>query len=337
MKHALAEIYHVEKVIKKLSKFGSLFEAEVLGEVKAKKETLPIYGLRLGSKDPELPVLGVFGGVHGLEKIGTHVIVNYLNLLSNNLTWDKDLAKNFEKFRLVSIPIVNPGGMYLRYRSNPNGVDLMRNSPTQAQEKGVFLGSGQNYTKYLPWYRGNPAEPELENKILANFVKEQMFRSPFSMALDIHSGFGWTDSLWYPYGKSFEKFHNHRQATVFSRYLKVTHPFHKYNIEKQSDSYIISGDMWDYLYDSCREQAKPEQVFIPWTLELGSWSWILKRPHKMFSASALFHTEQSSSRYASVMRKHWGLLEFFQKMTINHRAWVSQKASKKTLNRAIGF
>lgn len=338
MSKIFPENYYVEKVIKKLSKFGSLFDYEVLGEVQVKGRTLPIYGLRLGAADSELPVLGVFGGVHGLEKIGTHVIVNYLNKLSSQLSWDTSLINSLEKIRIVTIPIVNPGGMYLNKRSNPNGVDLMRNAPIDAEAGGVFLGSGHRFSKKLPWFRGTPERLEDENVILKNFVAKHMLKAPFSMALDIHSGFGWHDRLWYPYGKSLKPFPDIRVTNVFARYLKLSHPYHKYIVEKQSDSYMIHGDMWDYMYDFHKTlNAKNTNTFVPWTLELGSWSWLLRRPYRVFRASNLFHTEKNSDRYGVVMRKHWGLLDFFQRMTIHHRAWVGQQVGEEALDSAIGF
>lgn len=338
MSDIFPENYYVEKVIKKLSKFGSLFQYDVLGEVPVKGRTLPIYGLRLGGDDPSLPVLGVFGGVHGLERIGTHVIMNYLNTLAHNLNWDTSLIANLQKIRIVSIPIINPGGMYLHKRSNPNGVDLMRNAPIDAESAGVFLGSGHRISKKLPWYRGEKGILENENVILKDFVTKHMLTSPFSMSLDIHSGFGWHDRLWYPYAKSQKPFDETRVTSVFARYLKLSHPYHRYIVEKQSDSYLIHGDMWDYMYDTHKQvNVANSNVYVPWTLELGSWSWLLRKPHRIFSTSGLFHTEKTSNKYAFVMRKHWGLLDFFQKMTIHHRAWVGEQTPEESLNRAIGF
>ena len=134
--------------------------------------------LDIGPDDPSLPVLGLFGGVHGLEKIGTHIIANYLNVLANRLSWNSSLAKNLEASRIISIPLVNPGGMFLNYRSNPNGVDLMRNAPVQSMDRISSIISGQSWSRHLPWFRGNPENMELENKVLEKFVKTHMFNAP---------------------------------------------------------------------------------------------------------------------------------------------------------------
>lgn len=337
MKKDFLELYYLNKVIRKLSPLGSMFHYETLAEVQVKGKTFPIYGIEIGPQDKNLPVLGLFGGVHGLEKIGTHVIANYLNALANEVAWNSSLAKRLETFRVVSIPLVNPGGMYLNYRSNPNGVDLMRNAPVDADVKTRSPGAGHYITKWLPWYRGNPQDMEIENKALTQFVKDKMFDSPFSMALDIHSGFGWVDRLWYPYGKTLRAYEDEYLARRLARFLKVTNPFHSYKIEKQSDSYLINGDIWDYLYDGFKEvNTDKARKFLPWTLEIGSWSWLLSQPQKIFQAKGLFHTT-NSSKYAVVMRKHWGLLNFFKNMTVHHQSWVCQNPREEEANRVVGF
>lgn len=334
VRNSFLEQSYVEKVIKKLKRLGSLFQYEILAEIKVKDKTIPIYGLQIGPKDESLPVLGLYGGVHGLEKIGTHVIVNYLNSLSNKIAWNIALTKNLENLRVVSIPIVNPGGMFLQRRSNPNGVDLMRNAPVDAEKGTMFWPSGQTVSSKIPWYRGNPQNMELENKVLEAFVAKHMFKAPFSMALDIHSGFGLRDRLWYPYGKTMNPMPDEAYARKFARYFKVSHPFHNYIFEKQSDSYMIHGDMWDHLYDKFKNQGT-DTKFLPWTLELGSWSWLLSRPHRIFNVSRLFHTDDSV-KYSHVMRTHWGLLDFFKDMTIHHKAWIKEQGTKEDLDRLVG-
>lgn len=229
----------------------------------------------------------------------------------------------------------------------------MRNAPVDAESGGVFLGSGHRISNKLPWYRGEPGVLEYENIILKDFVVKNMMPSPFAMSVDIHSGFGWHDRLWYPYGKSHQPFDQTRITSVFARYLKLSHPYHRYIVEKQSDSYLINGDMWDYIYDVhkelygsslnlCTEDQRSnthesKNIFIPWTLEVGSWSWLLRKPHRIFSTSGLFHTEKTTNKYAFTMRKHWGLLDFFQRMTIHYRTWVREQEPKKSLDRAVGF
>jgi hypothetical protein len=89
------------------------------------------------SADPAAPAIGYFGGVHGLERIGADVVIAYLQSIVQRLRWDTTLHAQFEKLRMVFVPVVNPGGMLLRTRANPNGVDLMRNAPLDAIDKAT--------------------------------------------------------------------------------------------------------------------------------------------------------------------------------------------------------
>jgi hypothetical protein len=59
-----------------------------------------------------------------------------------------------QRLHIVFMPIVNPGGMLRGTRANPQGVDLMRNAPVQAQDGAPPLLSGQRIGPWLPWYRG---------------------------------------------------------------------------------------------------------------------------------------------------------------------------------------
>ena len=92
------------------------------------------------------------------------------------LEWDELLhASNCESIRLVFMPIVNPGGMWARTRSNPNGVDLMRNAPQSAEGRVPFLAGGQRIGPWLPWYRGRGGAPmEVESAALLSVVEKEL-------------------------------------------------------------------------------------------------------------------------------------------------------------------
>ncbi|MCB0349461.1 MAG: zinc carboxypeptidase, partial [Bdellovibrionales bacterium] len=220
-----------------------------LGDIKVKNSNLPILSFCVGPDDPSLPTFGLFGGVHGLEKVGTHIVLYYLESLLQQLKWDENLQKQFKSMRLVSIPMINPAGVYLKTRSNGNGVDLMRNAPVESTEKVPYLIGGQSYSNRLPWYRGDTNNMETETLAVINFVKKEMFSSTFSMALDIHSGFGLRDRLWYPYAKTKKPFPLEPTALSFKNLIDKAHPFHVYKVEPQSHSYTTHGDLWDYLFD----------------------------------------------------------------------------------------
>ena len=110
----------------------------------------PIYAISLGNPDPGVPAVGYFGGVHGLERIGAEVVIAYLQSLVMRLQWDSTLHRQLESVRMVFMPIVNPGGMWLGTRANPRGVDLMRNAPVDALEAVPFLVGGQRLSARLP-------------------------------------------------------------------------------------------------------------------------------------------------------------------------------------------
>ena len=101
----LDELNELEKISPSLVKFKTLDSVEYKGK------NYPIRSVTIGPDDPSVPTLGLFGGVHGLEKVGSQVIVAYFASLFEQLKWDKDLLRRFEDFRIVSIPIVNPVGM----------------------------------------------------------------------------------------------------------------------------------------------------------------------------------------------------------------------------------
>ncbi len=316
---AFSELEKLNRFIEQAPEFCT---SECLGHVTAKGVSLPIYSLTIGPKDPALPTFGLFGGVHGLEKIGSHIIINYFKFLSKQLLWDKSLQDLFKVSRLVSIPIVNPGGMYLNRRSNPNGVDLMRNAPIEGEGSKWNLVSGQRLSSYLPWFRGHPEKGmEFENTILVDFVKKHMFSAPFSMALDIHSGFGMRDRLWYPYSKTRKPFPLLSSIEKIESRYRDSLPYSRYLMEPQSSSYLINGDIWDYLFDLHHQSSASDKVFLPWCLELGSWIWVKKNPLQAFDPKGYFNPILPH-RYDRVMRSHRDLIDLFHKITVFHEGVI---------------
>ena len=108
------------------------FDIQAVAEISARSQCFPVYTASIGTRDPLAPAVGFFGGIHGLERIGTQVILHYMRALLFRLEWDELLHQQLQKIRLVFMPIVNPGGMFAFTRANPNGVDLMRNAPQRA-------------------------------------------------------------------------------------------------------------------------------------------------------------------------------------------------------------
>lgn len=309
--------------IRELAKVSDdLIQCEELTRVSFKGQSYPVLGFKIGSDDPKAPCLGLFGGVHGLEKVGTHVVTNYLNSLFKQLKWDQKLRDQYKNFRLVSIPLINPGGMANNNRSNPNGVDLMRNAPIDGDQKGLPLLSGHRISNLLPWYRGEEqAKMEVETQAVCDFVNKYMFNSKTAMSIDFHSGFGMRDRLWYPWGRTQNDFPHIKQVQNIIDLLDETLPYHIYITEPQSASYIINGDLWDYLYAEKEKMSDlHENIFIPWTLEMGSWMWVKKNPIQIFSRGGLFNPIKSH-RFERTMRRHLLMINFFQRATQNANAW----------------
>ncbi len=311
----LPELFEVEELAQK---YDGLLKTEKLGEVSNGKYAFPIYGMNLGSTDPAAPVFGLFGGVHGLERIGTHVLLSFMRTLLYRIQWEKDWADFFSRCRLVAVPIINPMGMALVRRGNGNNVDLMRNSPLRAEGKLIPLVSGQDISPMIPWYQGNNGL-ELETRLVNDFCEKYMFGSKRVITLDLHSGFGFKDRLWYPWATSSNPFPLEPQVLKLKELLDETHPFHVYQIEHQSLNYSNHGDLWDWIYQSYRT-ANPEGLYLPLTLELGSWLWVKKNIWQLFTWEGLFNPVKKH-RYARTMRRHNHLLEFLLKASRYNETW----------------
>ena len=305
-----------------------LVRARHLADVSAGGVRLPIIGLVIGPEDRRLPTLGIFGGVHGLERVGTQVALAYLFSLVEGLQWDAHSRKRFDTCRVVAIPLVNPGGMYMVRRSNPRGVDLMRNAPADAIDRPPPLLGGHRLSPLLPFYRGERGAPmEVESATLARFVEEEMFEASAAIALDMHSGFGAFDRIWYPYARSRHGFPRLVEAQNLIHLFDETFPHHRYTIEPQSASYsveqtaqayTIRGDLWDHLYD--RRRAAGPGALLPLTLEMGSWAWVRKNPWQGISSLGRFNPVVPH-RLRRVMRHHFLLVDFMVRAVHNPDVW----------------
>jgi predicted deacylase len=311
----------IEEIYRISNRYKDIIQIHELDSVESNNIKYPILALTIGSSDKSHPTLGLFGGVHGLERIGTHVILSYLYTLEKRLEWDQDFVEELKTRRVVCIPIVNPWGMAHLRRSNINGIDLMRNAPIDAENKATFLVGGHRYSKRLPWYRGEMGLPmEKESQTLIDFVSNQMFQAKTSIALDIHSGFGTKDQLWYPYAKSKTDFPYLAQFKQLSTLFSSTFPHHIYKIEPQAGVYMTHGDLWDYSLEIQQRSPFSENTFIPLTLELGSWNWVRKNPLQLFNIFGLYNPVKKH-RYSRTMRRHIFLLDFLLRAVKNDTKW----------------
>jgi hypothetical protein len=291
---------------------------------------LPVYAIGLGNPSTEVPAIGFFGGVHGLERIGAEVVIAWLHNLVMRLQWDTTLHQQLQSVRLVFMPIVNPGGMLMGTRANPQGVDLMRNAPVDAVNTVPFLVGGQRISAGLPWYRGKPGAPmEGENLALCQLVATELLTRKFSMALDCHSGFGARDRIWFPFAHTSKPIAHLAEIQALHDVFLQTHSHHAYVFEPQSLQYLAHGDIWDHLYlQAC---ADPQRVFLPLTLEMGSWLWIKKNPRQMFSLKGIFNP-LIEHRQHRVLRRHLSLLDFLSRAACSHVRWTPAPEARAKLH-----
>jgi hypothetical protein len=163
---------------------------------------------------------------------------------------------------------------------------------------------------------------EREAESLVRIVRRELFPSQFAMALDLHSGFGLVDRLWFPYAYSRAPFDRLDLMYALKSRLDRSLPNHFYLMEPQSSQYVTHGDLWDHLYLLHRQSCRG-QVFLPMTLEMGSWLWIKKNPKQVFNALGIFNP-MMPHRLQRTLRRHLGLLDFIFRATVSHRNWTPE-------------
>jgi hypothetical protein len=313
-----------------IERFGSRAQCEIVERIPYKGHQFPIHCITLGSDRPEAPALAFFGGVHGLEKIGSEVILSFMQTISHLLDWDEEFAARLQKSRLVFMPLVNPAGVHAGTRANGNGVDLMRNAPVEAAGANRLYG-GQRFSPRLPWYRGSEFEMEKEAQALCRVVEKQLFGSRLSMAVDLHSGFGLQDRLWFPYASRKTPFSRLAEMLALKENFDRCYPYHIYKIEPTCTEYLINGDLWDYLFDRFASQAPADRLFLPLTLEMGSWLWLRKNPLHLFSRHGLFHPILPHRRQR-IYRRHFLLFDFLHRSLLYPAVWTELDGRQKQLN-----
>ncbi len=304
---------------------GSLVSAECLG--KAGAAGLPVYAISLGNPSPEAGAVAFIGGVHGLERIGAQVVTAYLRSVISRLRWDQMLQQQLEHLRLVFLPVLNPTGLQRRTRANHRGVDLMRNAPVEAAERVPFLVGGQRWSTQLPWYRGRNGDAmEIESQALCRLIERELLPHRFSLSVDCHSGFGTADRLWFPYAHTRQPIDHLPEMHALTCLLDDAHHHHRYVIEPQSRQYLAHGDLWDYLY--LRARAAADTVFLPLTLEMGSWLWVKKNPRQLFSRQGIFNP-LLEHREQRVLRRHLFCFDFLTRAAASFPLWLPAGAERE--------
>jgi hypothetical protein len=312
------ELTALEQVLDQL---GSRARVRVLAEVTHRGRRFPIYAVSLGSEVPSAPTLALVGGVHGLERIGTQVVLAYMQRLAVRLAWDTTLARDLARVRLVFVPIVNPAGMWSARRSNPRGVDLMRNAPRHPESQASVLVGGHRLSPRIPWFAGWPErEMEIESRALCDLVSAEVLGGSPAVAVDCHSGFGMVDRIWFPYARTRRPFPGLADVVGLLRLLELTLPHHVYRVEPQARGYTIAGDLWDHLYDLQRARFG-DRPFVPLTLEMGSWLWVRKNPAQLFDRLGGFNP-MKPHRLRRTLRRHLLLFDFLFRAVASPDAWA---------------
>ncbi len=337
LRKKLPEWETLEKLTLELVRTGRF---RVLGWSEDKAgQRLPLIGASFGSEDPEAPVLGLFGGVHGLERIGAQVVLAFMSSFGELILWDRLLQEALKRIRIVFFPMVNPLGMLHKTRSNPNGIDLMRDSPVESEEETYLVG-GHRLSPILPWYRGAIGKGlESESAAVLNFCQTELFQSRRTISLDFHSGFGSIDRIWFPFARSRKPFPHLAELHALKEAFERTHPHHPYQIEPQAKNYTTHGDLWDHAYDLFYERKENQDaVFLPLAVEMGSWIWVKKNPFQLFYALGPFNP-MKPHRLRRILRRHNTMLDFFIRSLVSHEVWIPSQPGQreKHLQRAMAL
>ncbi|WCP68324.1 DUF2817 domain-containing protein [Vibrio tubiashii] len=311
--HIPRDIQHIEQLSEQYPKHVRL---NLLDKIPHQGKSLPLYALEIGANIQQSPCLFFTGAIHGVERIGSQIILAFVKCLLRRLEWDRQLKETLERVRIVAIPVVNPWGVALKKRANHNGVDLMRNAPIKSSNPIHQLYAGQDFSSALPWYRGNPNDMERELQLLSDYILSHTKDSSSSILLDLHSGFGTRDRLWFPYAHSKQPPSNLSQYYLLYRQFRKSYPHYElYQFEPQWHQYTTHGDFWDWML--IQHQTKSEHDFLPLTLELGSWLWVKKNPIQMLRFSQMFHPTKPH-RIKRVQRRHSTLLSYLIQVLDNN-------------------
>jgi len=116
IKKKLPELWQLEQIISRTKHPLSVKEE---ASVAVAGQDLPLYSIEMTPFRAGLPTLIITAGVHGLERIGTQVLLSYIEMLLSRVSWDVVIQKQLSEMNLVFLPIVNPGGDVSEYPGQP--------------------------------------------------------------------------------------------------------------------------------------------------------------------------------------------------------------------------
>lgn len=301
------------RVLRLTKKYSDLIRISHLDYSSATRDGTrwPVYLMEIGKPAAfRKHAVTLVSGVHGLETIGIRIHLDILKQLLNPKSsfYSAALAKG--KLGIYSLPILNPAGVARLTRSNARGVDLNRNSGIDAEGALPFFG-GHSISRALPYYRGKTLERE--SRALFRFLDEKIWKRKGRIhpVLDIHSGYGAENFLWWPYSFSRRQVYHEPAFLSMAEALRQRHPL--YRIEPMSLSYQTHGDLWDKaLLEFERRQRAGEMkksMFLPLTLEIGTWHEIKKSPRRLLNREKIFNPPATSRK--QYLREHRALIRDF--------------------------
>lgn len=118
-----------------------------------------------------------------------------------------------------------------------------------------------------------------------------------------------------------------RELRALAGVIEDSLPHHGYRIEPQAGAYTIRGDLWDHLYGAHLAARRPG-VFLPLTLEMGSWLWVKKNPRQLLVREGSFNPIKPH-RVQRTLRRHQSLIELLHRAVASHEAWTVLDAPRR--------
>src|SRR5512134_2610160 len=75
-------------------------DVQTVASIDCGMQRLPLHVFAFGNPSPDAAAFGVFGGVHGLERIGAEVATTFVRSLLQRLRWDAALERLLEDVRI---------------------------------------------------------------------------------------------------------------------------------------------------------------------------------------------------------------------------------------------
>jgi hypothetical protein len=98
-----------------------------------------------------------------------------------------------------------------------------------------------------------------------------------------------------------------------------------------ADFVLAELDHLERIIEQFGEQAPEERLFLPLTLEMGSWLWLRKNPLHLFSRHGLFHPILPHRRQR-IYRRHFLLFDFLHRSLLYPIGWTCLSEAHKHLN-----